>query len=939
MENEDFLKTIGTPLGATKDNRAIAEPSPHQDFLKSIGTPLGAAKEAPAPPELPLKEESPYLETTPHVARYPGFQHVEATQDAPEHYEGSRGEWVLPEDISKAYNQTIGSEVERQHASEYSGTGPIREFIQGATIGHEPQLEALGAKALGVVGLAPDRPYREEVAIARGLLEKFRKEHPTGSFAAGVAGGVGGMVALPEILPTKAAAALEYANPLRYMPAVQRWARIAPQIGEKSFDAAKAAEQYWARQAAVRGAASGAPYGAVYAEGESSAPIGSGEWTGDIVRGAETGAASGAILGPALTGAGRGLRNSYNYLLNRPAHIAEKTGEAFEASGVASQDVINQVVPPPTKALADANITQKQLLTALERRAAGDTVKDIAHDLDPKLEPQVLTIYFTKNKDILETPQNMLSAVRSAAGENYKLAMTPLERNARRDVVLQGPSRPGAIDPEQALQGPLVDQASRIAGKLERVGGGEFRQTLKKAKHTMDVDAKQIYQDVDSEAIKRQFARDTSLNYHNHYNQEIAGRQQALEEAVAARNAYEANARASQMSRMGRSPDELAAMDARAAAQRQHLADNVETARINLDNTRNLAETERPRIPAPPEPQFDIRNTLEKTRKLVDDTFGSDTESFKKFHGVVDQFFEKERAGGGNPLAPGSARPNYNAPITEVKDFQKARGMLNNAISTERNSQNRDNHLIKLLSEFRDNLNAEVHPKNPNLEMADKLWHQGASATEILKEAEGAALGLGTKATEQLDYFKKLAPAQKEIFKIGFTNAIKNNILNKEEGSKTIVALSAKQGARQIFEDILGKTKSKDLLAFLDRERNLFLSGAKALSGSRTTPLAEDLRKYEELAHGASAAATGAIHSAIAHGRNLLGLLVRSQGAAGRNAFNMDSAPGAAARNAFAVHRATQNALDQKRMIDALAQRAALVGQGEIRSILPQGGQ
>jgi hypothetical protein len=208
-----------------------------------------------------LEPASPTKSATPSEPKtYHGFTFVEANgPETPAHYESPNGQWILPEDIERAhteYNSKIEREAERRYNDSNAilkhGAGLNRVFLHGATIGHEPQLEASISPLLG-------ESYSEERDIARRQLEKYREEHPYMATAGELAGGVASIFAAPELLPTRASTALSYLNPANIGKAGRYIAEL-PFISRNFF----------------QGAGAGIPYGAAYASGESQAPTFSG---------------------------------------------------------------------------------------------------------------------------------------------------------------------------------------------------------------------------------------------------------------------------------------------------------------------------------------------------------------------------------------------------------------------------------------------------------------------------------------------------------------------------------------------------------------------------------------------------------------------------------------------------------------------------------------
>jgi hypothetical protein len=319
-----------------------------------------------------------------------------------------------------------------------------------------------------------------------------------------------------------------------------------------------------------------------------------------------------------------------------------------------------------------------------------------------------------------------------------------------------------------------------------------------------------------------------------------------------------------------------------------------------------------------------------------------------KIDNAIDEFFQPIHQPGAHPLSRTSAVRNYDAPVETINEFQNARSRLNGMISDERASPQeggRMSYVGRLLNDMKRELNEEAAGHNPEFRRADRIWGEGQTEEEIMKSAEKMSLNLGGSSRAELDHFGRLNEDGREMFRVGFAEALKNNILNKPEGSASITGLSTRPGVRRIIHTIMDcpnpngrgidTSRADELLSALDRERDLFTSTTRTLSGSRTAPMERDLKAFTEASHGAVALATGAPHRALGHIRHMLGYTVSSRAAAARNALMMTTSPGDAIQAAYALRRAEQNALARQQMIEQGAGLGALGAQNVLRSSLP----
>lgn len=229
------------------------------------------------------------------------FKRVEATADAPEHYEGPRGEWVMPDQLGNAAKEREQLVHEKANASELPGVGVVRSALTGATFGWEPK----------IMGALPGGEAAAETAMSeRERQEKFRSEHPYANFALGTAGGAASLMGAGQV-----AAATPYVGPA-LAGAGNALGAIRNSVG-------------WVPAAAATGAVIGAPLGAIEAAGEDK-PIG---------QGAVSGAVGGALLTPGLEGAGRAISRAVAPWVSRhmAGEIADGARPTF-GEAVASED-------------------------------------------------------------------------------------------------------------------------------------------------------------------------------------------------------------------------------------------------------------------------------------------------------------------------------------------------------------------------------------------------------------------------------------------------------------------------------------------------------------------------------------------------------------------------------------------------------------------------
>jgi hypothetical protein len=230
-----------------------------------------------------------------------------------------------------------------------------REALSGATFGFGNKILA------GIQSPFSDQNYSD---ILKGLTEssqKFEEKHPYVSAAAEVAG------AVPSVLSGGEALA------------------AAPLIGKGVQAVSRGIESipYWLPRVAARGAAVGAPYGALSEIGQRNDLSSLSDYLEAAKTGAEKGAIGAAALTPALEGAGRAVASTVGPWASKEALGLIKKGiplTAGETMGGPAKTIEDYLSRLPIGGIAVRN-AQERSIEGLNRAAVNETLAPIGETL------------------------------------------------------------------------------------------------------------------------------------------------------------------------------------------------------------------------------------------------------------------------------------------------------------------------------------------------------------------------------------------------------------------------------------------------------------------------------------------------------------------------------------------------------------------------------
>lgn len=300
------------------------------------------------------------------------------------------------------------------------------------------------------------RPYEEELGLARGKVERFRKEEPILSTAAEIAGGfalpvgglAGGGAKAAALLAKGGMAGRLAAKPVRALSNAMTLAKADTIVDT-------------ARKGAVTGGAFGAAAGYGAGEGGVGERLQSAGQAGLIAGG------MGGVLGPAARGIGAGLGAVGRHITSSPDAIAYRRGaQAFEDARLDPEDLLADIAPINTR--ARTKTTPEQNEAVISAKLSGTSAKQIAKDTG--LTPFVIQrIWRDFQKTRARAPLNIMERA-SLAGDQGPGAARPLSELGRASANLPGKGQSIAF--ERSLQ-KQIGQRGRVEQLVDDTFGAE----------------------------------------------------------------------------------------------------------------------------------------------------------------------------------------------------------------------------------------------------------------------------------------------------------------------------------------------------------------------------------------------------------------------------------------------------------------------------------
>lgn len=210
-------------------------------------------------------------------------------------------------------------------------------------------------------------------------------------------------------------------------------------------------------------------------------------------------------------------------------------------------------------------------------------------------------------------------------------------------------------------------------------------------------------------------------------------------------------------------------------------------------------------------------------------------------------------------------------PNMTLRQYVDARQALDQLIATSRHDGRRT-PLTRALTSFRRTLNGDVRTQNTALAQADDLFSGARGPQELIQRGRKLVARAGSKIDDELRDLATMTPEQRQMIRLGFLQRMADDVENKRLGNETVGQFRTR-AAQRLIRRIVGGAEGERLISDIRREALTTKTLRDLYSGSRTAPLAEDMRALEENAGIAAAALTGNVRGVMAN----LGARLRRQ--------------------------------------------------------------
>lgn len=267
---------------------------------------------------------------------------------------------------------------------------------------------------------------------------------------------------------------------------------------------------------------------------------------------------------------------------------------------------------------------------------------------------------------------------------------------------------------------------------------------------------------------------------------------------------------------------------------------------------------------------IDLRPAIQRWRRQE---FRSAGKIKKRLGDAIDLFYRGDFVRNPQARDPMSAKglrySRFAEPINDLRRFQGAKEALDQMIE-ESFKDHKPTQLTRLLQGFKKDVLGQVRQSNPKYIAANAQFADGKAASRAFKMGTDMTGRAGGKARDLMRRFNAMSDAEKDMFRLGFAQDLMDKVANKRDTVNITLQFqtpAARSQIRHVFGD-----KADDLLEAIEREATGTETLRQIFSGSRTTPLAEDIEKITEGAELAGDAITG----------NLFGVLRKAGQQVGR---------------------------------------------------------
>jgi hypothetical protein len=201
-------------------------------------------------------------------------------------------------------------------------------------------------------------------------------------------------------------------------------------------------------------------------------------------------------------------------------------------------------------------------------------------------------------------------------------------------------------------------------------------------------------------------------------------------------------------------------------------------------------------------------------------------------------------------------------PNMTLRQYVDARQALDQLVATSRHDGRRT-PLTRALTVFRRTLNNDVRQQHPGLARADDLFAGARGGQELLQRGRKLVARAGSNVDDELRDLATMTPEQRRMIRLGFLQRMADDVENKRLGNETVGQFRTR-AAQRLIRRIVGGGEAERLISDIRREALTTKTLRDLYSGSRTAPLAEDMKALEENAGLAAAALTGNVKGVMA---------------------------------------------------------------------------
>lgn len=179
---------------------------------------------------------------------------------------------------------------------------------------------------------------------------------------------------------------------------------------------------------------------------------------------------------------------------------------------------------------------------------------------------------------------------------------------------------------------------------------------------------------------------------------------------------------------------------------------------------------------------------------------------------------------------------------TDVNRFMNAREQIDDLIKHAEKLGHGSS--VRVLNQFRTDMNDIARKKNPALARADQTFSEGKSIEKIVDTAHEASTKLNYKSEDTIKYFDSLTPEQKTLFRMAFANNMKQYVAERPENSAFVAGKFQNKATRKMIEHIFGPDVGGKLNQDISREAATTATLHHAFGGSRTAPMGEAISQF-----------------------------------------------------------------------------------------------